>query len=302
MLSSKIKRISSYILRNYCSWIPDRIYLRILFKVETGMSLNLKNPITFQEKIQWLKLYNRRSVYTIMVDKIAVKDFVKDKIGNKYIIPTIGVWDSVEQIDLSQLPDKFVLKTTNGGGSCGVVICKNKANFSLCKATTLMDGAKGSDVYRGFREWPYKNVPKRIIAEAYIEDSTNEDLIDYKFYCFDGEPIYCQVIRDRNSVETIDFYDTNWIPQPFVGLNPKALKSQIRLVKPQNFDIMIDICRKLSKDIPFVRIDQYNVNGTIYFGEITFYPGSGLGRFEPREWNNKLGNLIHLENLKYEKN
>ena len=297
MYSKKIKHIISYILRNYCSWIPDKIYLRLLFKVETGASLNLSSPSTFQEKIQWLKLYNRKNEYTIMVDKIAVKDFVKTKIGIEFIIPTIGTWDNIEQIDLSQLPNQFVLKTSNGGGSCGVVVCKDKSKFSLSKATALMDGAKGCDIYKGYREWPYKNVPKRILAEVFIEDGKNEDLIDYKFYCFNGEPIYCQVIRDRHSIETIDFYDMNWILQPFVGLNPKAQNGRKPLRKPQNFNTMIEICRKLSKDIPFVRIDQYNVNGTIYFGEITFYPGSGLGRFKPHEWNKKLGGLIHLNSI-----
>lgn len=272
----------------------DKLYLQLLYRFEMGKKLDLKNPKSFCEKLQWLKLYNRCPEYTIMVDKYAVKRYVADKIGDKYIIPTLGVWERIDDIDWKNLPNQFVLKTTHGGGGGGVIICRDKIKFNKQEACKKLEHSMKHSIYVKLREWPYKNVHKRIIAEKFISDKGNADLVDYKFYCFDGKPTYCQVIRDRKTNETIDFYDMQWKHMPFVGLNPNVSNGSTPVAKPVHLDTMIDICRELSKNIPFSRIDLYIVNNVIYFGEITFYPASGIGAFTPKEWDYKLGDLINL--------
>lgn len=270
----------------------DEKYLKKLFRLSMGKDLNLDNPQTFSEKLQWLKLYNRKPEFTKMVDKYAVKEYVASIIGDEYIIPTLGIWNKFDDIDFDALPKQFVLKTTHGGGSGGVVVCKDKANFNIEAARKKLNRSLKSDIYINYREWPYKDVEPRIIAEKYIEVAGHSDLPDYKFFCFNGEPKYCQVIRDRNTKETIDFYDMEWNQMPFVGLNPVANNGNTLVDKPEHLDTMISICKKLAKDIPFLRIDLYVVNHKEYFGEITFYPASGMGEFRPIEWNYKLGGLI----------
>ena len=298
------KRIPLLFLKLFSQLFSDESYLRYKFYLSMGYKLNLDNPRTFSEKLQWLKIHNRKPEYTTMVDKHAVKDYVTNKIGAKYIIPTIGVWDNVEDIDWDSLPNQFVLKTTHGGGGGGVVVCKNKATLDKQKTIKSLKSSLSQDIYKNLREWPYKNVPKRIIAEQYMTDGSSKDLPDYKFFCFDGEPKYCQVIRDRHTKETIDFYDMEWNHMPFIGLNPVVSNCQTLVVsngktpvaKPMHLDKMIEICQKLSKDIPFSRIDLYVINDKEYFGEITFYPASGMGTFTPDEWNYRLGDLLNLPN------
>lgn len=281
------------------SWaIPnDEFYLRMLYVFEMHRILHLKHPRTFNEKIQWLKLYNRKPEFTKMVDKYAVKEYVANLIGSEYIIPTLGVWESFDEIDFDKLPNQFVLKTTHGGGGMAVVICRDKKTFNKDKARRILEKSLKSDIYRLFREWPYKDVPRRIIAEKFMtSQSANapKDLPDYKFFCFDGEPKYCQVIRDRHSLETIDFYDMEWKHQDFVGLNVLARNGMERVECPKQLGVMQEICRKLSKGMPFVRVDLYVIDGNEYFGELTFYPASGFGSFTPDEWNLRLGELLKL--------
>ncbi len=279
----------------------DALYLKILYFFEMrGKILHLKEPRYFTEKIQWLKLYGFKPEYTQLVDKLAVKDYVISRIGKEYVIPTLGVWDSVEDIDWDMLPRQFVLKTTHGGGSCGVVICANKRHFNRAKAIKKLKFSMRTNAGQTFREKPYIKVPRRIIAEKYmVEDKQRDsykaaDLPDYKFFCFAGEPYYCQVIRDRNSKETIDFYDMEWEHMPFVGLNINALNGSAPVDKPVNLETMKKICRRLSEGLKFSRIDLYLINEKVYFGEITFYPASGFGTFSPTEWNGRLGELIEL--------
>ena len=277
---------------------PDKLYLSLLFRFKMGYWMDWKNPKTFSEKLQWLKLYNRRPEYTTMVDKYAVKEYVASIIGEEYIIPTLGVWDSPEDIDWDSLPQRFVLKTTHGGGGSGVVICEDKETFDKDVAIAKLKKSLNSCIYKSLREWPYKNVSKRIVAEVFLEDAytvkNKTDLPDYKFYCFNGKPIYCQVIRDRRSKETIDFYDMKWNCMPFVGLNPIASNGVNPVQKPEKLYKMIEICRNLSTGIPFSRIDLYIADNKIFFGEITFYPYSGMGIFTPIEWNQELGGMIKL--------
>lgn len=283
----------------------DKLYLKMKYYLLMGKKLDLKNPKTFSEKIQWLKLYDRKPEYTMMVDKYAVKEYVAGIIGNKYVIPTIGVWNQIEDIDWDNLPNQFVLKTTHGGGSCGVVICKDKAKLDRIHSKQKLQDSLDSDIYVRFREWPYKDVPKRIIAEKYMSEMNvlqkDTDLSDYKFYCFNGEPKYCQVIRGRNCKKTIDFYDMQWNHMPFVGLNPIygnardfIFNGNTQIDKPKCIKEMIHICRILANGIPFTRIDLYMIEDKVYFGEITFYPASGFGVFTPNDWNYKLGNLLRL--------
>lgn len=304
----RIKRIIGYLINNPAylfdsfvanclKFLPDKLYLSLRFRALMGYWMNWKSPRTFSEKIQWLKVYNRKEIYTNLVDKYAAKAYVGDLIGKEYIIPTLGVWDNPEAIDWDSLPKEFVLKTTHGGGSVGVVICNDKNNFDILQASKLLNLSLKSDIYTRFREWPYKDVPKRIIAEKFMSTSgCNElnNLTDYKFYCFGGEPKYCQVIRDRRTTETIDFYDMDWQHQDFVGLNPNVHNGITPVPRPVLLKDMTEICRKLSSDIPFLRVDLYVIDEKVYFGEMTFYPASGFGQFRPVEWQNILGDMIDL--------
>jgi hypothetical protein len=279
-----------------CAWaFPDKFFLKLRYRFELGHPLNLKNPKRFTEKIQWLKLYNRKPEYTTMVDKYAVKEIVANKIGEQYIIPTLGVWDNFDEIDFDALPEQFVLKTTHGGGGGGVVICKDKTQFNKEKARNVLERSLKHGIYTAYREWPYKNVPRRIIAEKYISNGVDAELTDFKFYCFNGEPRYCQVIADRRTKETIDFFDMDWNHQGFYGLNPKCEPAAKPAAKPAAFENMKKIAGLLAKDTQFVRVDLYAVNDTNYFGELTFYPASGLGVFTPDSADFDLGKLLTLK-------
>ncbi len=277
-------------------FLPDKFFLSLKFYQAFGHWPNWKNPQTFSEKIQWLKMYDRHPEYTKMVDKYAVKQFVKDIIGEEYVIPTLGVWNRPEDIEWSKLPNQFVLKTTHGGGNEGVSICKDKSSFDKQKAINLLNESLKTDLYKVWREWPYKNVPKRVIAEKYIEpDPITGDLPDYKFFCFNGEPKYCQVISGRGTKMCIDFFDHDWNHQPFH--EPKNYPfAEIEIEKPENLEKMWQAAAILSKGRAFSRIDFYDVNGKVYFGEITFFPTSGVGGFDPEEYDEVFGKLITLPN------
>lgn len=308
LLYNRAQFVDSIVI-NFLRFLPDKLYLSLRYRCKMGRWINWKNPVTFTEKLQWLKVFNRRPEYTCMVDKYAVKKYVANIVGDKYIIPTLGIWDRPEDIDWDSLPSQFVLKTTQGGGGGGVVICKDKSNFNREEAIKVLNESLQLDLYSLLREWPYKNVTARVLAEKYIGpsqfDSTG-DLPDYKFFCFNGTPLYCQVIRDRHGIETIDFYDMNWNHQPFIGLNPAAPNDDFPLAQngvtpvecPKHLDVMKMICEKLSRGLPFVRVDLYVLGDVEYFGELTFYPASGMGTFSPEDWQYKLGELIELPKIK----
>ena len=298
---TKIKRaimhpshLALFLLHKTAHLWSDKLYLKLKFRLVMGQKLDLKNPKTFNEKLQWLKLYNRRPEYTMMVDKYAVKQFVADKIGEEYIIPTLGVWDKVEDIDWDSLPNQFVLKTTHGGGGGGVVICKDKSIFDRDAARKKLQKSLDSDIYLSFREWPYKDVPKRIIAEQYMTDESGVELKDYKFFCFNGRVQCFKVDFDRFISHKANYYDREGSLLPF---GEKVFPPDFDRVfdKPKNFDSMISLAERLSEDVPFVRVDFYNSNGNIYFGEITFFPAAGMGKFEPEDWDEKLGEWINLK-------
>ena len=266
-----------------------------MYKRYHRTKLNLVNPTKFTEKLQWLKLYDRQPKYPYMVDKYEVKQIVSNIIGNQYVVPLLGVWESPEAINWEELPDKFVIKTTHYGGSSGVIVCKDKQNLNISQAIAKLKNNFKLNAYLYGREWPYKSVRPRIIAEQLLEIEGSNDIPDYKWYCFNGKPTYCQVIQDRSSHETIDFFDTNWNHCDFIGLNPKAKNANLPPIQPSCLNKQIEIASKLAKGIPFVRIDLYEANGKVYFGEYTFYPASGLGSFRPFEFDMILGELIEIK-------
>lgn len=273
---------------------PEEMYLKILFRLIMGQNLNLKQPKTFNEKLQWLKLYNRKPEYTTMVDKYAVKKYVSNIIGKEYIIPTLGIWNNWEEINFNELPNQFVLKTTHGGGGTGVVICRDKTTLDFKKSKVTILKSMRSDIYKTLREWPYKNVEKRIIAEELIIDKNNpqETISDYKFYCFSGKVEYLLISHGRfTNNKTFDYFDRDFNRLPFAqgGKN-----SNLDIHKPPLYDIMIEIAEKLSHGIPHIRVDLYNVNGKIYFSELTFFDASGFETFEPKEWDLHWGRYIEL--------
>lgn len=278
------------LLVRFGKWIPDATYLKMLYYLRMGQKLNLKHPVTFSEKLQWLKLYNRRPEYTMMVDKVAVKDYVAEMIGEEYIIPTLGVWNNPDEIDFDKLPEQFVLKCNHNSG-LGMCICRDKNKLDISKVRAELRKGLNQNYYLTGREWPYRNVERKILAEEFISTGKDMDLMDYKFFCCNGEPYYCQVISDREKLMSIDFFDKDWSHQDFHEPKEYPFSSK-EIVKPKNFELMWNLARKLALDIPFVRVDFYNLNGQIYFGEITFFPTSGMGGFEPEEWDEKFGRLI----------
>ena len=274
--------------------LPDKMFLQIKFRQKMGKKLNLKNPQSFSEKLQWLKLYNRRPEYTMMVDKYAVKDYVAGIIGKEHIIPTLGVWNRIEDIDWESLPNQFVLKCTHDSG--GLVICKDKSKLNVQEAIVKLKNGLKNDYYRDHREWPYKNVPRRIIAEKYMVDESGYELKDYKWFCFDGDPKALFIATDRGNPDEdtkFDFFDVEFKHLPFTNGHPNANRL---ITKPKGFEEMKQLAGLLSQGIPHVRVDFYDINGKVYFGELTFYHWSGFVPFEPEEWDYKFGEWIKLPN------
>lgn len=273
--------------------LPDKVALDFLFYNRFGRKINWKNPKTFCEKLQWLKMYNRNPLYTKLVDKYEVKKWVAEKIGSQFIIPTYGVWDSFDEIDFSALPDQFVLKTTHGGGSTGVVICCDKKSFNYQDAKIKITKSLRCNTYVIGREWPYKNVKRRIIAERYIQEKTG-GLVDYKVMCFNGEPKLIQVHLGRfTNQHTQDFYDIEW-KKTNITQGGYSGFSDVILNKPACFDEMIRLSKQLSVGIPHVRVDWYIVDGSLYFGELTFFDSSGFEMFDSNNDEELLGSWIHL--------
>ncbi len=273
--------------------IPDKLFLCLKFYKNFGRFPNLKDPVTFNEKLNWLKLHVRDAKYTSLVDKYLVKDIVGNIIGHDHIIPTLGVWNSPDDIDFDSLPDKFVLKTTHGSGD--VIVCKDKSKLNIEKVKRDLRRALRDDLYAKTREWPYKNVQRRIIAEQYMVDESGTELKDYKFFCFDGKPKMLFVATDRPFDTRFDFYDTEFKHLPFKQGHPLASKE---IKKPKGFEEMLKVSEKLSQGFPHARIDLYDINGHIYFGELTFFHFSAAVPFEPEEWDYKIGEWLKLPRFK----
>lgn len=291
LTDSKFRKFE--IVKFLAHFYSDRKYLETIFPLRTGYKLDLDNPQTYNEKLQWLKLYDHRPEYIQMVDKVEAKRFAARIISEEHIIPTLAIYERAEDIDFDALPNQFVLKCTHDSG--GIVICRDKSNLDRKAAVKkLARGLKKNYFYQN-REWPYKNVKPRIIAEQYMSDAGgSNELSDYKWFCFNGEPKAMFIATDRfaRGEETkFDFYDTEFNHLPFTNGHPNAKKT---IVKPKGFEEMMQLARKLSEGIPHVRVDLYDINGKIYFGEMTFFHWSGTKPFVPQEWDYKFGSWIEL--------
>lgn len=255
----------------------DAQYLRVIYRLHFGKKLNLQDPITFSEKIQWLKLYDHNPLYTTLVDKLRVKKYVAQRIGAKYVIPIIAEWDLPLDVKWDVLPEQFVIKTNHDGGGHGIVICKDKSAFSISKAQKELNYSFSHNSYMGGREWPYKNVPRKVFAEQYLSDFKGE-LKDYKFFCFNGKVRCFKVDFNRQINHQANYYDTQCQLLPYgETVCPPDFGADIQV--PENIHEMMALAEKLAQGIPFVRIDFYNVDGHIYFGEFTFYPAGGMSHW-----------------------
>lgn len=279
--------------RGYLNFLSDKAFLKLMFWVRMGKKLNFNNPKTFNEKLNWLKLNKRDPEYTKLVDKYAVKEYVAKVIGEEYIVPTLGVWDNFDDIDFEKLPNQFVLKCTHDSG--GLIICDDKENLDINKAKAKIENCLKKDYYKHGREWPYKNVKPRIIAEKFMVDENQRNdgnLSVYKVFCFNGKPEIIQTIQNDKSVnESVDYFDTTW---KLLDLRQNFPNSKKPLERPATLDEMLVLASKLTEGFEFLRADFYEINGKVYFSELTFYSDAGMTAFEPEEWDFKLGELIVL--------
>lgn len=297
-----IKQIISYIKRplnifdiwaamGRLNWMPDKWYLSLKFRSRMGYWMNWKHPETFNEKLQWYKIHNRNPLYTILVDKYEVRAYIADKIGKEYLIPLLGVWNSFDEIDFNQLPNQFVLKCSHDSGS--VFICKDKKKFDTIEVKQKINQSLSHNFFYNSREWPYKNIKPKIVAEKYMEDE-NGELRDYKFFCFNGVPKLFLLYKGRYKKKcmTIDFFDEDgkWlnITHPEYGRSLK--KPQL----PQCFNKLKSLAQTLSKSIPFVRTDFYVIKNKIFFGEMTFFPTAGFASYKPNEMDKQMGDWLRI--------
>lgn len=286
LFKNPLKVIRPLGARGFFNWLSDKAYLKLVYRSVLGKKLNLGNPKTYNEKLQWLKLNDRKPEYSKYVDKYAVRSYISETIGEQYLIPLIGVYDSVKDINWDSLPDQFVLKCTHGSGTN--IICNNKAKFDIKSATKKLKQWMKKNWYWYGREWPYKKLKPRIICEELLQ----ENITDYKFMCFNGEPKLIQIHQNRNSEnQSLDFYDISW-NKTEIRRNKKTNSELIQ--RPGKLDEMIDIARKLSKNEIHVRIDLYEVNGKVYFGEKTYYSASGFSPFIKDEYDLLLGSWIRI--------
>lgn len=274
------------------NFIPDKLFLKIYYRIYMGRRLNLENPQTYTEKLQWLKLYDRNPVYTDLCDKYKVRSYVAEKIGDSHLIPLIAVWDKPDEIDFSRLPDSFVLKCNHDSG--GVVIVKNKRDLNEGQVRRLLKTHLKENFFWKGREWPYKNIQKKIVAEQFMVDESGYELKDYKFFCFNGKCKAVFIATDRGTDTRFDFYDTDFRHLNIINGHPMADK---KIEKPEKFEEMIILAERLSEGFPQVRVDLYNINGEIYFGEMTFFHWGGKIPFEPEEWDYTFGNWIDISQI-----
>lgn len=278
----------------------ERYILEYQFERMAGYKLNLDNPQTFNEKLQWLKLNYKNPLMTKYADKVAVRGFVKEKIGEQHLTPVIGVYDNVDDIDFDSLPEKFVAKVNWGSGQNIIVTNKSKLDIIETKRKLRDWMQPESNHYYNFLEWVYKDIEPKIIIEEFLEALGNSAL-DYKFMCFNGKPYYCWVSNKNLDVQERSFYNMDWVMQDMELVEPPKIKAKEPLAKPENFDEMVSIANKLCQDFPFIRVDLYKLNdGSLKFGELTFIPASGYSPWAPAEVDKKLGDLIDIEQLKKE--
>ena len=274
----------------------DALYLKMEYYFQTGRRLNLNNPKSYNEKLQWLKIHDRKPEYTQMVDKAGVKEYIAKTIGEQYVIPTLGVWKHFDEINFTTLPEKFVLKCTHDSG--GLVICKDKKTLDKVSAKKKIERCLQKNYFYGTREWPYKDVEPRIIAEPLLEQANGEEICDYKVMCFNGKAKLIELHMNRHSDHhTQDFYDVNWQKTEISQGKGYGGCSDIEVPKPSCLDKMLRLSETLTKDMAHCRVDWYVVNGHLYFGELTFFDGSGFDLFDRYEDDLLLGSWINLENI-----
>ena len=279
--------------RGLTRFVSDRTHISLLYRSFLGVFPDFENPITFNEKIQYLKLKQRDPLFTRLADKIAAKEWIGNKIGEQYVVPTLAIWDSPSKVSLDGLPDRFVLKTNHDCG--GVVICKNKNSFELTKAKRFLQQHFKKNYFYSSREWPYKNINPMIFAEAYLSDGSRDDcqLADYKVFCFNNGRMVTLVCRGRGSDSGLEktFFDEHWEMLP---LNEGGHSRSTRIEKPAFFEQMKDIACTLSEGFSFIRVDFFCTKEKLYVGELTFYPNSGFEQFEPRSYDELFGSWIRL--------
>lgn len=277
--------------------IGDKTYLKWVYYFRTGKKINIDKPKTFNDKINWLKLHNTSQLYSLCVDKYLVRSLIQEKLGEQYLIPLIGSWRSFDDIDFDQLPNQFVLKCSHDSGS--VFVCHDKSRLSLGNLRKKFSKALKKNYFFIGREYPYKNLEPRIICEKLMVDNSNPDLVDYKFFCFNGTPRILFYASERftsdDGIARFDFYDMQLNHLNIRRPGHKNSKYPLS-ISIETFNKMKDICSILSAGFPFVRVDLYLINDKIYFGELTFYPGGGFVDFEPNHWNDVFGNWIDLKN------
>lgn len=272
-------------------WVPSELHLQLAYRIRVGTSLNLNEPRTFNEKLQWLKLHDHNPLYTTLVDKCAVKQWVAERIGSRYVAKTYAQWDCAEDIDISGLPERFVLKTNHDSG--GIAICRDRSAFNLEGARAKLANRLHRNYYWHTREWPYKNVKPCVFAEEYIEPDIDEDLPDYKLFHFSNGRIITLLMTDRFTEAglTKTFFDEEWRPLDLIeGGHPTRLDVAV----PSRFDEMKILAEKLVGEFPFARVDFYESGNRLFFGEITFYPNSGFEQFVPERWDAEFGSWIEL--------
>lgn len=272
------------------SFVPSAPYLKMVYRIKTGEKLHLKNPVGFNEKLNWLKLNHIHPEYTQLVDKLAVRDYIREKIGEDYMFPLLGSWDSFDDIDFDALPDKFVLKCNHDSGSVKLITDKSKMDKAALKA--FFERRLAMNAYCLGREYPYKDVPPKMMAEAFMEAPDGGGINDYKFFCFQGKPKLLFVATDRATDVRFDFFDMDFQHLDIVNIHEQSGKE---IQKPSCFDEMKSLAETLSQGMEFVRIDLYEIGGRVYFGEFTFFHGGGFYLFHPAHWEKDLGDLLPLE-------
>lgn len=300
MKSESIQKIKRILGRNVIEFfyrslgfLSDEKYLRLLFRLRMGRKLDLDNPKTFCEKLQWLKIHGREEIYTTMADKYLAKQFIAEKIGEKYVVPLLNSWDRFDDIDFDSLPDKFVLKCNHDSGSA--IICRDKTKLDKENARKILEKSLRTDYFILKREWPYKNIKRKIIAEAYLEDEPGANLFDYKFFCLNGIPRIMYIIEGASDNPTEAFFDMD---QNYLDLEMEDPRPEIPPKLPDSFDEMKRLAAKLSEGVPFLRVDFFCVKGRLYVGELTFFHESGFGEIKPKEWDMKLGDMLDISQVR----
>ena len=287
------RKFTLSILKKF-KFLPPPVFMKFYYEYYTGKKLNLKNPQDFNEKIQWLKVYYHPPILSKLVDKYAVREYVKEKIGPGYLNELYAVYDNEEDVDFDKLPDQFVLKAAHGYNFNLIVKDKSELN-TLQTRLKFKKWMNRNQYYRGGLEWAYKNTPQRIIAEKYLKEIDNQEASDYKFFCFNGQPKYVAVMTEDNGIVYRCNYDLNWNKLPFYRDKVPYFKGELE--KPVNFEEMKEIAIKLAGSFPFIRVDLYNINGQIIFGELTFYPADGRWPYLPEKYNKIIGDYMQLPDI-----